>query len=111
MIKSKRCGKFAVSIEFLNNKQEYAKKHIFSNMIIFESEICLFYQMVSYTAVSEKFREVKVGEEIPWYKIFIQDENVNFVEFASCKEIREIPTDYGNSVIEIPYGYKLIKEK
>jgi len=108
MENGRKFGCFALSKDFLDNYSEKKKGKIFSKVTIYRAELFHFKNMVVYEGTSNYFKTIEIGEDVPWYRVVFQGEDVIFVEGTSPIYYYQIPSGYGKGIIEVPSGYKLV---
>ncbi|MBN7763673.1 hypothetical protein JYP52_21275 [Nitratireductor aquibiodomus] len=73
MLNDRRCGKFEIAVEVINDVPEVVYA-IMAQTIIIRAEAMLASDVIDYTAISEHFEEVPAGSEVPSYDVIYDAE-------------------------------------
>ena len=108
-----RPGRFAISMELINEATEEELGLLFSRVRVWRVEPDVCSGMLIYSATSPRFRHVKAGEEAPWYRFMLtrDDEGQVDVDIQEATEpmwVHTVPPGYGEGVVKIPAGLRLV---
>lgn len=108
-----RSGRFALSFDLLATAKPDELAVLFSGVTIYRAEPDVVMGMVVYHATSPMFREVKAGEEAPWYCFIVSrtdDGNVTLEvqEATESMWVHQLPVGYGEGMVQVPAGLALV---
>jgi len=113
-MKSRRIGKFAMTIEALESFDDIILSAVFFGVRILKAEPDLASQRIVYTAMNNLFDEIEQFERPPWYSVYISQDNDEMIRatyhrcYDPLQDYEEIPKGYGNGVIRLPNDTKLV---
>jgi hypothetical protein len=62
-----RAGKFSIPASWFDNLNYNSLAPLFDKVIITRAEYIYHYDRIEYTALSDSFDELHIGDDTPWY--------------------------------------------